>query len=73
MRGNLCVIPGGSVYLGRDLVNSYNVATLDIETRKVTVRYRRYSDMQQAFQKDTDTTGDERDGTFEFDLGAPKQ
>jgi predicted phosphodiesterase len=65
MRNETVVIPSGSLYQGRSLVNSYNLATVDLEHRNLTIRYRRYSDMQQAFVKDIDTTGEELDGVLQ--------
>jgi 3',5'-cyclic AMP phosphodiesterase CpdA len=64
--GNLAVIPVGSLYQGRELVNSYNIATVDFEQYKIVVQYRRYSDMQQEFVKDLDTTGEKLDGCYKF-------
>lgn len=62
VRGSLALVPGGSLYDARMLVNSYNVGSLDTENRVVEVRYRRYSDVQRAFVRDLDTTGEELDG-----------
>lgn len=64
MRTELRSIACGSLFQGRDLVNSYNVTTLDLQKATLEVRYRRFSDAQRAFVKDLDSTGDELDGCF---------
>lgn len=70
MKSELVIIPAGSLYQSRDYVNSYNITTLDIEKRQGTVFYRRYSDMQNAFVKDIDTTGEDLDGSIKFSLNS---
>ncbi len=64
----MTVIPAGALYQGRDLINSYNLVTLDIEQNAAQVVFRRYSDMQQEWLKDLDATGEIKDGKLRFDL-----
>jgi 3',5'-cyclic AMP phosphodiesterase CpdA len=68
VQGDLIVIPSGAVYQDRKLVNSYNLVVLDPGSRKARVLFRRYSDMQEAWLKDLDVTGEDNDGELLFDL-----
>jgi len=68
LQGEMMVIPAGAVYQRRELVNSYNFVVLDFEQAKARVVFRRYSDVQQEWLKDLDSTGEMRDGELHFDV-----
>jgi CheY-like chemotaxis protein/UDP-2,3-diacylglucosamine pyrophosphatase LpxH len=64
LQGRMNVAPCGSLYQGRQWINSYNVGRVDLDSATMVVTYRRYSDVQRTFIKDLDTTGEARDGQF---------
>jgi predicted phosphodiesterase len=68
LRGQMRVLPVGSIFQSRELVNSYSIGIVDLKKRDGIIRFRRYSDIQQEFVRDLDTTGDLYDGSFNFSL-----
>ena len=64
--GQAVYIPAGAIYVERSYPNGYNIVQFDIEARKVTVHLRRYSDERGEWIKDIESTGENRDGVFEF-------
>jgi predicted phosphodiesterase len=69
--GETVITPAGAAYESRDYANSYNFVRLDLTAGRGTVYLRRYNDKRREWVKDIESTGEERDGRFEFDL--PKQ
>lgn len=65
-KGNLLTIPAGAIFQGRDLINSYNFVTLDVERREARIIFRRYSELQRAWLKDLDATGEDKDGEMQI-------
>ena len=72
LRGRMRVVPGGSLFQSRELVNSYSIGTVDLKKRHGVIQYRRYSDINQEFVKDLDTTGEDHNGSYEFSLHGEK-
>lgn len=68
LRGQMRVLPVGSIFQSRELVNSYSIGIVDLKNRDGIIRFRRYSDIQQEFVRDLDTTGEHYDGSFNFSL-----
>lgn len=66
--GQAVYIPAGAIYVERSYPNGYNIVQFDIETRRVQVHLRRYNDERREWIKDIQSTGETRDGVFEFTL-----
>jgi CheY-like chemotaxis protein len=71
LAGQSISIPTGSIYACRDYPNGYNIVQLDLASLQGIISFRRYNDKGNEgpeWQKDTLSTGDERDGKFVFEL-----
>ncbi len=71
LEGETVIIPAGAAYESREYANSYNFVRLDLTDCRGAVYLRRYNDKRREWVKDIESTGEERDGRFEFAL--PKQ
>jgi predicted MPP superfamily phosphohydrolase len=68
LAGSLVIIPAGAVFVRRQHPNMYNVVQVDLNTRKGTVYFRRYIDQQRSWQKDIESTGEDKDGQAAFEM-----
>ena len=66
--GQAVYIPAGAIFVERSYSNGYNMVQFDIDARKVRVHLRRYNDGRREWIKDIESTGENRDGVFEFTL-----
>lgn len=66
--GQAVYIPAGAIYVERSYPNGYNIVQFDTETRGVRVHLRRYNDERGEWMKDIQSTGETRNGVFEFTL-----
>jgi len=71
MAGHAVRIPSGAVYAHRDHPNSYGFVQVNLDSRQGEVYLRRYNDKGPGgpeWVKDILSTGEDRDGVFEFSL-----
>jgi predicted phosphodiesterase len=72
LSGKSVSIPTGALYYSRDYPNGYNVGQFNTQTRRGTIYLRRYVDSgpegRPCWVKDLASTGDNRDGQFQFHL-----
>lgn len=68
LSGNLLNIPTGSVFDSRLSPNTYNIVQLDLEKGDGIIYLRRFNARRTEWQKDIESTGEERNGQVTFKI-----
>ncbi len=68
LAGDINIVKAGPVFDSSNMPNSYNIVQLDLSTGMGKVILRKYNEKRNEWQKDIESTGEEKDGVIDIEV-----